>query len=38
MVRKGQRITDEKKHASGLIKFVTDRYAKQIDKSIHQKR
>ena len=32
MVRKGVRITDEKKHAVGLIKFVTERYAKQIDK------
>ena len=32
MVRKGQRIKNEKKHAVGLIKFVEDRYAKQIDK------
>ena len=32
MVRKGQRIKNEKKHAQGLIKFVEDRYAKQIDK------
>ena len=31
-VRKGQRITDTKKHANGLIQFVTDRYAKEIDK------
>ena len=32
MVRKGQRITNTAKHARGLIDFVTDRYAKQIDK------
>ena len=32
MVRKGQRISNTKKHAKGLIKFVTDRYAKEIDK------
>ena len=32
MVRKGQRITNTSKHAKGLIDFVTDRYAKQIDK------
>ena len=32
MVRKGQRITNTSKHAKGLINFVTDRYAKQIDK------
>ena len=32
MVRKGQRITDTNKHAKGLITFVNDRYAKQIDK------
>ena len=32
MVRKGQRISNTKKHARGLIKFVTDRYAKEIDK------
>lgn len=31
-VRKGQRITDTKKHANGLIQFVTDRYAKEINK------
>ena len=37
MVRKGQRIKDEKKHAKGLIQFVTDRYAKQIDKRSSQK-
>jgi hypothetical protein len=32
MVRKGQRIKDTKKHAKGLIQFVEERYAKQIDK------
>jgi len=32
MVRKGVRIKDEKKHAKGLVKFVEERYAKQIDK------
>jgi hypothetical protein len=32
MVREGQRITNTKKHATGLIMFVKDRYAKQIDK------
>ena len=37
MVRKGQRITDTSKHAKGLIQFVTDRYAKQIDKRTSQK-
>ena len=37
MVRKGQRIKNEKKHAQGLIKFVEDRYAKQIDKRSSQK-
>jgi len=31
-VRKGQRITNTAKHAKGLIMFVNDRYAKQIDK------
>jgi len=31
-VRNGQRITDTKKHATGLIMFVSDRYQKQIDK------
>ena len=31
-VREGQRITNTKSHASGLIKFVTDRYAKQSAK------
>lgn len=31
-VREGQRITNTKKHATGLIMFVQDRYAKQIDK------
>lgn len=37
MVRKGQRITNTKKHATGLIKFVEDRYAKQIDKRTSRK-
>ena len=37
MVRKGVRIKDEKKHAKGLVKFVADRYAKQIDKRSSQK-
>ena len=32
MVRKGQRVANTKKHAQGLIRFVTDRYAKEIDK------
>ena len=27
-VREGQRVTDTKKHATGLIMFVRDRYAK----------
>ena len=31
-VREGQRITNTKKHATGLVMFVQDRYAKQIDK------
>lgn len=31
-VRQNQRVTNTKKHAAGLITFVTDRYAKQIDK------
>ena len=37
MVRKGQRITNTSKHAKGLIQFVSDRYAKQIDKRTSQK-
>ena len=36
-VREGQRVTDTKKHATGLIMFVRDRYAKQIDKRSTQK-
>jgi len=36
MVREGQRITNTKKHATGLIMFVKDRYAKQIDKRSSQ--
>jgi hypothetical protein len=36
-VREGQRITDTKKHATGLIMFVRDRYAKEIDKRSSQK-
>jgi hypothetical protein len=31
-VREGQRITDTKKHATGLIMFVNDRWQKEIDK------
>jgi len=31
-VRKGERILNPDKHAKGLVKFVTDRYAKEIDK------
>ncbi len=31
-VREGQRITNTKSHAKGLIMFVQDRYAKAIDK------
>ena len=36
-VRDGQRITDTKKHATGLIMFVQDRYQKEIDKRSSQK-
>ena len=36
-VRGGQRITDTKKHATGLVMFVNDRYAKEIDKRSSQK-
>ena len=32
MVREGQRISDTKKHATGLVMFVNDRYQKEIDK------
>jgi len=35
-VREGQRITDTKKHATGLIMFVQDRYQKEIDKRSSQ--
>ena len=31
-VRRGERITNPKAHAKGLIKFVNERYAKQISK------
>jgi len=31
-VREGQRITNTKSHATGLIMFVKDRYQKEIDK------
>ena len=31
-VREGQRITNTKAHATGLVMFVNDRYAKEIDK------
>jgi len=37
MVRKGQRIKNTKKHATGLIMFVNNRYAKEIDKRSSQK-
>ncbi len=37
VVREGQRITDTKKHATGLVMFVNDRYAKEIDKRKSQK-
>ena len=36
-VREGTRITNTKAHSVGLIKFVTDRYAKQSDKLKTQK-
>jgi hypothetical protein len=36
-VREGQRVADTKKHATGLIMFVRDRYAKEIDKRSSQK-
>ena len=37
MVRAGQRVKNTKKHATGLIMFVNDRYAKEIDKRSSQK-
>jgi len=37
LVRKGQRIQNTRKHAQGLIQFVTDRYAKEIGKRSTQK-
>ena len=37
MVRAGQRVKNTKKHANGLIMFVNDRYAKEIDKRSSQK-
>jgi len=36
-VRAGQRITDTKKHATGLVMFVQSRYQKEIDKRSSQK-
>jgi hypothetical protein len=36
-VRAGQRITDTKAHATGLVMFVNDRYAKEIDKRSSEK-
>ena len=36
-VRSGQRITDTKKHATGLVMFVQARYQKEIDKRSSQK-
>lgn len=35
-VRSGQRITDTKKHATGLVMFVQARYQKEIDKRSSQ--
>ena len=35
-VRAGQRIKDTKKHATGLVMFVNDRYQKEIDKRTSQ--
>ena len=32
MVRKGQRVQNTSKHAKGLVQFVSDRYAKEINK------
>ena len=37
MVRAGQRVKNTKKHATGLIMFVNDRYAKEIDKRSSQR-
>ena len=36
-VREGQRITNTKAHATGLVMFVNDRYAKEIDKRSSEK-
>ena len=36
-VREGQRITDTKKHATGLVMWVNARYQKEIDKRTSQK-
>jgi len=36
-VREGQRITDTKKHATGLVMWVNARYQKEIDKRSSQK-
>ena len=36
-VRDGQRITNTKAHATGLVMFVNDRYAKEIDKRSSEK-
>ena len=36
-VRDGQRITDTKAHATGLVMFVNDRYAKEIGKRSTEK-
>ena len=36
-VRDGQRITNPKSHATGLVMFVNDRYAKEIDKRTSDK-
>jgi len=37
MVREGQRIADTKKHATGLVMFVNNRYQKEIDKRTSEK-
>ncbi len=36
-VREGQRISNTKSHATGLVMFVNNRYAKEIDKRSTQK-
>jgi hypothetical protein len=36
-VREGQRVTDTKKHATGLVMWVNNRYAKEIEKRTSEK-